>query len=172
MLGVYYKLQTFIYLTANGIVQGIRPLVGYNYGAGETKRVHRIFQTTLVLCAGVMLIGTVLSWTIPNQLIGLFTTNKETVRIGVTALHRISLGFIISAVSVTCSGVLEGLGKGTPSLAISLARYVVVMIPVAFILSRMMGADGVWTAFCITEAITAAFAYLIYRKEVKKILPA
>lgn len=101
-----------------------------------------------------MLIGTVLSWTIPNQLIGLFTTNKETVRIGVTALHRISLGFIISAVSVTCSGVLEGLGKGTPSLAISLARYVVVMIPVAFILSRMMGADGVWTAFCITEAMT------------------
>ena len=159
-------------LTANGIVQGIRPLVGYNYGAGETKRVHRIFQTTLVLCAGVMLIGTVLSWTIPNQLIGLFTTNKETVRIGVTALHRISLGFIISAVSVTCSGVLEGLGKGTPSLAISLARYVVVMIPVAFILSRMMGADGVWTAFCITEAMTAVFAYLIYRKEVKKILPA
>lgn len=172
VLGVYYKLQTFIYLTANGIVQGIRPLVGYNYGAGETKRVHRIFQTTLVLSAGVMLIGTVLSWMIPNQLIGLFTTNKETVWIGVTALHRISLGFIISAVSVTCSGVLEGLGKGTPSLAISLARYVVVMIPVAFILSRMMGADGVWTAFCITEAITAAFAYLIYRKEVKKILPA
>lgn len=172
VLGVYYKLQTFIYLTANGIVQGIRPLVGYNYGAGETKRVHRIFQTTLVLCAGVMLIGTVLSWTIPNQLIGLFTTNKETVRIGVTALHRISLGFIISAVSVTCSGVLEGLGKGTPSLAISLARYVVVMIPVAFILSRMMGADGVWTAFYITEAITAAFAYFIYQKEVKKILPA
>ena len=172
VLGVYYKLQTFIYLTANGIVQGIRPLVGYNYGAGETKRVHRIFQTTLVLSAGVMLIGTILSWLIPYQLIGLFTTNPETVEIGVTALHRISLGFIISAVSVTCSGVLEGLGKGTPSLAISLARYVVVMIPVAFILSWMMGADGVWTAFCITEAITAAFAYLIYRKEVNKILPA
>ena len=172
VLGVYYKLQTFIYLTANGIVQGIRPLVGYNYGAGETKRVHRIFQTTLVLSAGVMLIGTVLSWVIPNQLIGLFTANQETVQIGVTALHCISLGFILSAVSVTCSGVLEGLGKGTQSLAISLARYVVVMIPVAFVLSRMMGADGVWAAFCITEVITAAFAYLIYQREVKKILPA
>lgn len=94
-----------------------------------------------------MLIGTVLSWTIPNQLIGLFTTNKETVRIGVTALHRISLGFIISAVSVTCSGVLEGLGKGTPSLAISLARYVVVMIPVAFIPQPDDGSR--WSMDCI-----------------------
>ena len=64
--------------------------------------------------------------------------------------------------------MLEGLGKGTPSLAISLARYVVVMIPVAFILSRMMGADGVWTAFCITEAMTAAFAYLILSKRSEK----
>ena len=107
-MALYYKLaDLYFILTANGIVQGIRPLVGYNYGAGETKRVHRIFQTTLVLCAGVMFIGTVLSWTIPNQLIGLFTTNKETLRIGVTALHRISLGFIISAVSVDllwCAG--------------------------------------------------------------------
>lgn len=171
VLGVYYKLQTFIYLTANGIVQGIRPLVGYNYGAGETRRVHRIFQTTLALSAGVMLIGTVLSWLIPQQLIGLFTTNQETIAIGVTALHRISLGFIISAVSVTCSGVLEGLGKGNPSLAISVARYVVVMIPIAFLLSRIMGADGVWTAFCITELITAVFSYCIYRREAGKILP-
>ena len=164
VLGVYYKLQTFIYLTANGIIQGIRPLMGYNYGAGMKLRVKRIFQTTLALTAGVMIAGTVLSWLIPDNLIGLFTSNEETIRIGVKALHIISLGFIVSAVSVTCCGALEGLGKGTPSLYISLLRYVAVIIPAAFLLSRLIGVSGVWYAFCFTEFVAAGFSYLIYRK--------
>lgn len=164
VLGVYYKLQTFIYMTANGIIQGIRPLIGYNYGAGEQERVEKIFRTTLQLTMGVMLIGTILSWAVPKQLIGLFTPNAETVQIGVTALHIISLGFIVSAVSVTCCGALEGLGKGKQSLYISLARYVVVIIPAAFLFSRFAGADGVWYAFCFSEFVSAGAAYFIYRK--------
>ena len=120
VLGAYYKLQTFIYLTANGIIQGIRPLVGYNYGAGEYKRVEKIFRTTLGLVIGVMFVGTVLCWMIPDKLVGLFTASPETIGIGVRALHIISLGFVVSAVSVTCSGALEGLGKGASSLYISL----------------------------------------------------
>ncbi len=164
VLGVYYKLQTFIYLTANGIIQGVRPLAGYNYGAGEHGRVEEIFKTALKLTMGVMAVGTALSWMIPSRLIGLFTSTSETVDMGVTALHIISLGFIVSAVSVTCSGVLEGLGKGTASLYISLARYAAVIIPAAFLFSRFLGADGVWYAFCFTEAVTAVFSYFIYRR--------
>lgn len=164
VLGVYYKLQTFIYLTANGIIQGIRPLVGYNYGAGEHKRVEEICKTTLKLSMGVMAVGTVLSWAVPAQLIGLFTSTPETIEMGVRALHIISLGFIVSAVSVTCSGVLEGLGRGKASLYISLARYAAVIIPAAFLFSRIAGADGVWYAFCFTEFVSAGFAYFTYRK--------
>ncbi len=167
VLGVYYKLQTFIYLTANGIIQGIRPLMGYNYGAGEYGRVKAIFRTSLALTAFVMLVGTVLSWVVPEGLIGLFTENKETIAIGVAALHGISLGFPISAVSVTCSGALEGLGKGTPALCISLLRYTVIMIPAAFVFSRFAGADGVWASFCFTEFVTAACSYVIYKKAVR-----
>lgn len=170
VLGVYYKLQTFIYLTGNGIVQGIRPLVGYNYGAGEHGRVREIYRTAIRLTAVVMLVGTVLSWTIPGQLIGMFTSNTDTIRIGIQALHIVSLGFIVSAVSVTTCGFLEGMGKGTSSLCISLSRYIVVMIPAAFLLSRFMGANGVWTAFAVTEFITAVYAYCVYRNCVKKIL--
>lgn len=166
VLGVYYKLQTFIYLTANGIVQGIRPLIGYNYGAGEHQRVRQIFYTALELTAAVMLVGTVISWLIPATLIGLFTTNSETIHIGVRALHIISLGFVASSVSVACSGSLEGLGKGMPSMCISLARYVVVILPLAFVFSRFLGADGVWYAFCATEIITAGISYIIYKKQV------
>ncbi len=172
VLGVYYKLQTFIYLTASGIVQGIRPLIGYNYGAGERGRVEQIYHTALKLTVLVMLAGTILSWTVPEQLIGLFTSNEETVRIGVEALHRISIGFGVSAVSVTVSGALEGLGLGIPSMYISLARYIVVMIPAAFCFSRLMGADGVWHAFWITEFVTAAFAWLLYGRIFRRVMPA
>lgn len=168
VLGVYYKLQTFIYLSANGIIQGIRPLVGYNYGAGEHKRVDKIYRTTLKLTALIMALGMLLSWIIPSQLIGLFTTNPETIRIGVLALHIISFGFIISAVSVTSSGALEGLGMGNPSLMISLLRYVIVIIPTAFILSRFMGANGVWMSFVIAEFATGIISYFIYQKYAKK----
>lgn len=166
VLGVYYKLQTFIYLTANGIIQGIRPLIGYNYGAGEYERVDEIYKTTLKLIMGVMTAGLILSWAIPGSLIGLFTSNEKTIEIGISALRIISLGFVISAVSVTCCGALEGLGKGAPSLYISLARYVVVIIPAAFLLSRFAGAEGVWCAFCLTEFLTAGFSQLVFKKEV------
>ncbi len=164
VLGVYYKLQTFIYLTANGIIQGIRPLMGYNHGAGERERVRQIFRTTLMLTAGVMAVGTVLCWLIPGNLIGLFTSNPHTIQSGVTALHIISLGFMASAVSVTCSGALEGLGKGLPSLYISLFRYIIIIVPAAYLFSRWLGAEGTWYAFSFTEFATAGIAYLIYRK--------
>ena len=164
VLGAYYKLQTFIYLSANGIIQGIRPLISFNYGAGERKRVQQIFQTTLCLTAGVMALGLTLSFLIPGQMIELFTENEETIRIGVKALRIISLGFIVSAISVTCCRALEALEKGMDSLMISLSRYAVIMIPTAFLLSRIMGAEGVFYAFPVTETVTAVAAFWIYRR--------
>lgn len=167
VLGVYYKLQTFLYLPANGIIQGIRPLVGYNYGAKEYGRVQKIYRTALAIACMIMVVGTVICWLIPGNLIGLFTTNMDTVKLGITALHMISLGFIVSTVSIVSSGALEGLGKGMPSLLISLLRYIVIIIPVAFGMSRMLGAVGVWWAFPIAESVTAVFAYSIYRRNTR-----
>ena len=168
ILGIYYKLQTFLYLPANGIVQGMRPLIGYNYGAGERKRVEQIYRLTLELTAGIMAIGTALCWLIPGGLIGLFTENPETVTIGITALHIISLGFILSAVSVTSSGALEALGQGMASLVISVMRYVAVIIPAAFGLSSLIGVTGVWWAFVCTESVTAVVAYVLYHRVWKR----
>ena len=167
VLGIYYKLQTFLYLPANGIVQGMRPVIGFNYGAKEYGRVKQIFRTVLVMTATIMVVGTVLCLVIPGQLIGLFTENAATVAAGKTALRIISGGFIVSAVSVTASGALEGLGKGTPSLVISLCRYLVIIVPLAFLLSRVLGAAGVWHAFWITELFTAGIALAVYRKAVQ-----
>lgn len=164
VLGIYYKLQTFLYLPANGFVQGMRPVIGFNYGAGEHRRVKQIYRIVLCMSGLIMIFGTIICLAVPEKLMELFTQNEETIRAGETALRIISAGFIISAVSVTSSGALEGLGKGVPSLVISLFRYVLVIIPAAYILSRIFGAVGVWHGFWIAELITAAVAFAVYRK--------
>ena len=166
ILGIYYKLQTFLYLPASGIVQGMRPVIGYNYGAQEYRRVRRIYLVTLAMSSVIMIAGTAICLSVPERLMEMFTSNPETVRAGETALRIISAGFLVSAVSVTSSGALEGLGKGTASLVISLCRYVIVILPAAFILSRILGASGVWHAFWIAEAVTAVVSFMISRKKV------
>lgn len=164
ILGIYYKLQTFLYLPANGLIQGMRPIIGYNYGAGEKKRVKQIYHTTLALNSTIMIFGTIICLILPDRLISLFATNINTIHAGKTALRIICLGFIVSTISVTASGALEGLGMGIQSLMISLLRYVIIIIPAAFILSRIIGVYGVWNSFWIAEVITAIFSYAMVRK--------
>lgn len=113
-----------------------------------------------------MAVGTALCWLVPAELIGLFSQNAETIAAGSAALRTISLGFVISSVSVIACGALEGLGMGVPSLVISLLRYTLFIIPAAFLLSRLCGAQGVWHAFWITEVVAAAISYALYRKKV------
>ena len=153
VLGIYYKLQTFLYLPANGIVQGMRPIIGYNYGAGEDARVKRIYNLTLVMTGTIMAGGTVLCLVFAGPLMNVFSSNPETIAAGQTALRIICAGFIVSSLTVTGSGALEGLGKGTESLIISLVRYIIAMMPIAWVLCRLLGPTGVWHAFWITEAI-------------------
>ena len=166
ILGIYYKLQTFLYLPASGIVQGMRPLIGYNYGAGERGRVRQLYNATLCASGIIMAFGTVVCLLWAEPLMGLFTSQPDTIQAGGTALRIICAGFVISSVSVTSSGALEGLGKGAQSLVISLCRYVVVILPAAFLLCQAFGPDGVWHAFWITEAVTAGAAFWVYRRTV------
>ena len=167
VLGVYYKLQTFLYLPASGIVQGMRPVIGYNFGAGEHKRVKKIYFVTLGMSSVIMLVGTIICLTVPGQLIGMFTTNPETIAAGKTALRIICAGFLVSSVSVTSCGALEGLGRGSASLVVSLCRYLIIILPAAFILSHFFGAVGVWNAFWIAEALTAGVSFMISRKVIR-----
>ena len=168
VLGIYYKLQTFLYLPANGIVQGMRPLIGYNYGAKEHARVAKLYQLTLGMSAVIMAAGTVICMAASAPLIGLFSSNPETIAIGQTALRIICLGFVVSAVSTTSSGALEGLGKGAASLVISLCRYVIFIMPLAWLLCRQLGPTGVWHAFWVTEVLSAVIAFAVYRKSVTR----
>ena len=170
VLGAYYKLQTFLYLTANGVVQGMRPIIGYNYGAGEKERVKKIFSVTLLIIVTFMAAGTILSLSIPSALIGIFTENPDTIAIGATALRIISIGFIVSSFSVTASGALEGLSRGTESLVITFLRYIGVMLPLAGILCHLCGAVGCFAAFAVTEWFVGIVAYVIYQYTYRKIM--
>ena len=167
VLGIYYKLQTFLYLPANGFVQGMRPLISYNYGAGEHGRVKKIYNLAMGMNAAIMAAGTIICLVGSPALIGMFTTNADTIAAGQVALRIISAGFLVSTLSVTASGSLEALGKGTQSLIISLCRYIIIMIPAAWILCRLFGPVGVWHAFWVTELLSALAAAFVYKHTVK-----
>ena len=168
VLGIYYKLQTFLYLPVSGIVQGMRPLISYNYGAKEHARVAKLYQLTLGMSAVIMAAGTVICMAASAPLIGLFSSNPETIAIGQKALRIICLGFVVSSVSTTSSGALEGLGKGMASLVISLCRYILFIMPLAWLLCRQLGPTGVWHAFWVTEVLSAIIAFAVYRGSVSK----
>lgn len=119
------------------------------------------------MCAAIMAAGTVLCLVLSGQLIGLFSSNAETIAIGTSALRIICVGFIVSTISVVASGSLEGLGMGVQSLVISLCRYIVVIMPLAWLFCRLLGADGIWNAFWVTEVITAGISMVVYHKSVK-----
>lgn len=167
VVGIYYKLQTFLYLPANGIIQGMRPLVGFNYGAGEIKRVKKIYHLTLCMNGVIMLLGMIICFTASPYLIGMFTDNATTISAGSNALRIICCGFLISTVSITASGALEGLSKGRQSLIISLLRYILFIIPIAFVLCKAFGPQYVFHAFWITEILTAAIAALLMKSSLR-----
>lgn len=164
VLGVYFKLQTFIYMPANGLVQGMRPIIGYNYGSGQYGRVRQTVRYCLLGTAGIMILGTFLSLCMPEKIFHLFQADENLLQAGETALRIISMGFLVSCVGTVFSGVFEALGRGGESLIISLLRQLVITVPLGFVLSRFLGAVGVWASFPVSELAASAAAIVLLRK--------
>lgn len=169
VLGIYFKLQTFIYMPANGIIQGLRPIVGYNYGAGEIKRMNQSIHYSLLLTAILMGLGTVAALAFPVQILSLFDADSALMESGVTALRIISLGFLISTFSIVYCGTFEALGKGKESLIISLLRQFIITIVLSYILSGFFGVNGIWASFPIAEGIAAIAAIFLFLKTKKNL---
>lgn len=155
-------------MTVNGIVQGIRSLIGYYYDVGERRRVNEIFRAFLILILCVMVIGTLLSWCIPKTLIGIFTSNEETIQIGSKALRMISLGFIVSGASPWPAAALwkDWVKDISPFADIPIEIYYCDHTN-ALLFSRFLESDGVWISFVFAEAVSAIFAGFIYRTTTK-----
>ena len=165
ILGIYLKLQTFLYTPASGIVQALRPIAGYNYGAGEKERLHKIIRCSMLLVVAIMTAGTLAALVFPQQIFAVFIDDPALIGPGSVALRIISLGFIVSTVSVVYAGLFEALGCGKKSLLISLIRQIVIIIPLGFILSRIWGPVGIWVCFPIAEFLAAGMARIMVKKQ-------
>ena len=144
VFGVFYKLQTFVYMPATGLVQGIRPIIAYNYGAGNQKREKQAVKISFIVVGVIMMVGTFLFWSYPAQIMRVFGAEEEMLSLGITTLRVISIGFLPSAVGIVTSAVFESKGYGNISLLITLVRQLVIVIPIAIITSFIMGITGVW----------------------------
>lgn len=163
VLGVYFKLQSFIFMPVFGLTNGMVPIVGYNYGARSRKRVFECVKVSLVWAMTIMFLGMVLFLTVPEFLMGLFdkTADGEIVRIGSVALRIISTHFLLAAAGITLSTVFQAVGKGGYSLIMSLCRQIIVLLPAAWLLSKI-SLNAVWWAFLIAEAVSLTICLILF----------
>ena len=167
VFGVYYKLQTFVYMPVNGLVQGIRPIIAFNYGAGNVKRESDAIRQSLLISAVIMTMGLILSQLIPLPVLKIFNSDPDMLSLGERALRIISLGFLPSALSIITSAVFESIGKGLPSLLVTLFRQLVIVLPLAFLFSGLFGLSGVWAALPAAELCTAVYSAAVLLRELR-----
>ena len=166
--GVYFKLQSFVYMPANGLIQGMRPLISYNYGAQYFERVKKIIKVSIVVVSVILCSGAFIFVLFPKLILSWFNATDSLIRIGVIGLRIFSLGFIISTFGIVISGVFESLGIGKYSLTISLLRQLVITLPLAYILLSLIGLNGVWVSFVISEFIASVTAIVLLKKQLAK----
>lgn len=171
VFGVYFKLQSFIFMPVFGLTQGLMPIVGYNYGAKNKHRVLEAVKYGCIFACLIMLVGTAVFQIFPRQLLMLFSSTPQMQLIGVKCLRIISIGFVLAGVAIVLSTVFQALGDAHVSLFISFSRQIVILVPVAYILSKLIGLSGVWIAFPIAEVacviISGCFAIKLYREKIR-----
>ena len=175
VLGLYFKLQTFVFMPVFGLNQGALPVMGYNYGAGDRKRLMGAYKVTVSAAFVIMVIGLILFQTIPEQMIRLFNSDPELIAAGVPALKTISLSFLGAAFGIINSTFFQAIGRGMASLIVSVCRQLGIILPAAWILGRLFGLDAIWYAFPVAEVgsviISFALFYRIYQNELKLLQP-
>ncbi len=174
VLGVYFKLQSFVFMPVFGLTHGVMPIMGYNYGAGSKKRLLEALKYGIFIAVAVMTAGLIVFQLLPEQLLNMFNAYPEMLEVGVPALRIISLCFVLAAVGIIISTLFQAVGKGLRSMLTSLLRQLGVILPAAYFLSRI-NSSFVWWAFPIAEgtAMIAALIFLItlYKKYIKNLCP-
>lgn len=167
--GVYYKLQNFLFMPVYGLNNALIPMIGYNFGAKNRRRIERITRYALYLAVGIMAAGTVLFELIPVPLLHLFDASDAMLALGVPAIRIISVSFCFAGASVILSGCMQGLGRGNESLWVALTRQLIVILPAAVLLSRL-SLTAVWFAFPLAEAVGLAAAIVLHRCVTRRLL--
>ena len=167
VFGVYFKLQSFVFMPVFGLNNGVVPIIAYNYGARKPDRIKETFRLAAMYAMAIMAVGFLLFEAIPGTLLSFFSASENMTAIGVPALRILATPFIVAGFCIMCSSIFQALGHGILSLWVSLIRQIVVLLPAAFILSRLIGLTGVWLAFPIAEVASAALSIAFIRRIMK-----
>lgn len=181
VLGIYFKLQTFIFMPVFGLNQGALPVMGYNFGARNKDRLMSAYKVTLGSAFAILFLGLVIFQLLPTQMINLFVNPEDAastaamLECGVPALRIISLSFLGAAFGIINSTVFQAIGHGMASLVVSVCRQLLIILPVAAVLGNVFGLHAVWYAFPIAEiaafVISYALLWRIYRRELRDMKP-
>ncbi len=170
VLGVYYKLQSFVFMPVFGLNNGMVPVIAYNYGAKNRKRVAETIKLSIIYAVGIMALGLILLQIFPVKLLSLFNASKDMLGIGVPALRIISLSYVFAGFCVVASSVYQAFGNGLLSLITAISRQLAVLLPVAYWLSLFGKVNLVWWSYPIAEIMSVSlnivFLKRIYRKKV------
>ena len=171
VFGIYFRLQSFIFMPVFGLNTGMIPVIGYNYGARKPKRITATIKVGLIVAVTIMGIGTALFILFPHILLSWFNATPEMIEIGIVAMQRISLGFTLAGVSIVLIALFQGMGYGYLSMINSVTRQLVFLLPAAYLLGRFVGLDALWYSFFIAEiasfSLTLYFFWKIYKTKIK-----
>ncbi len=170
VFGVYFKLQSFVFMPVFGLNNGMVPIIAYNFGARKPDRMKKTFNLAVAYATLIMVLGFAVMQLAPNLMLSFFNASDKMLEIGVPALRIISISFLLAGVSVICSSFFQALGHGMLSLWISVVRQLFVLLPVAYVLSRIGGLATVWWAFPVAEVVAlilcVVFLRYAHRKEI------
>ena len=161
---VYYKLQNFLNMAVLGITNALIPIVAYNNGAKRKDRARDAIQFSLLLSIGIMFIGTIIIQLFPKQLLSMFSANNEMYAFGIPTLKIISLSFVFAGISMVLCAAFQALNKANTSLVITLARQLVILIPLTYGLMKCFGINVGWYAFVVTEILCSMYSLFEWRK--------
>lgn len=164
VFGVYFKLQSFVFMPVFGLNNGMIPIIAYNLGAKQKKRMFDTIKLAMIYATGMMIIGVIFFETIPQTLLGFFNASEAMIKIGTPALRIIAIHFIFAGFSIVCSATFQAVGKGTYSLLTSLIRQLLVLLPCAYVLSLTGNLDLIWLCFPIAEIFSAVTSFILMKR--------
>ena len=164
VFGVYFKLQSFFFMPVFGLNNGLIPVLAYNYGARNKSRIDEALTFSVMVAFGIMVLGTIVMNLFPAQLLGFFNASGEMLKIGVPALHIISVHFPIAAVCIVMGSVFQAFSQSIYSLIISIGRQLVILIPAAWLLAQTGNVNNVWWCFLIAETASLILSVYYFRK--------
>lgn len=170
VFGLYFKLQSFIFMPVFGLNNGMVPIIAYNYGAGNKKRVTATIKLSVLFAVSIMFVGLAVMELFPAQLLGLFNAEAELLAVGVPALRIICLSFIFAGYCIVAGSVFQALGNGVYSMIVSIARQLIVLLPVAYLLSLTGNVVNIWWSFPIAEIMSVAMSSFFLLRIYKKII--